>query len=77
MPELQDLSSWPIERLVDRIASTDSAPGGGAACGVVIALATACALKAVVMTLKHHPDQPDLAAAESRPNRFCNRRTTG
>ena len=65
-PDLHDLPSWPIDQLVARIGSTDAAPGGGAACGVVIALATACALKAVAMTLKHRPGDAALTAAAGR-----------
>jgi glutamate formiminotransferase/formiminotetrahydrofolate cyclodeaminase len=71
MPSLEDLPSWPVKELVDRIGSTDAAPGGGAACGVVIALATACALKAVVMTLKHHPDDPELTTGAERLRRIA------
>ena len=65
-PELKDLPSWPIDQIVACIGSTDAAPGGGAACGVVVALAAACALKAVVMTLKHRPDDAALTAAAAR-----------
>ena len=71
MPNLEDLPSWPIDQLVDRIGSTDAAPGGGAACGAVIALATACALKAVVMTLKHRPDDAELTAGEQKLRRIA------
>ncbi len=66
MPKLEELPSWPVRQLVARIGSTDHAPGDGAAGGVTIALAAACALKALVITLKHDPDDADLIAKSAR-----------
>ena len=66
MPRLEDLPTWTVAAVVDRVGSTDRAPGGGAAGGIVIALAAACALKAVLMTLKHHPEDTDLQPAAAR-----------
>ena len=71
MSSLEDLPSWPVRQLVDAIGSTDHAPGDGAAGGVTIALAAACALKAIVITLKHAPDDADLEARAARLQRIA------
>ena len=76
-PKLEDLPSWTIGHLVDRIGSTDAAPGGGAAGGVAIALAAACALKAIVITLVHQPDDPELAMAAERLRRIADEALEG
>ena len=66
MPDLEELSSWRVREVVEAIGSTAAAPGGGAASAITIALAAACALKAVVLTLKHHPDAAGLPASAER-----------
>ena len=62
MSRLEDLPSWPVRHLVDAIGSTDHAPGGGAAGAVAIALAAACARKAILITLKRRPGDAELEA---------------
>ena len=70
MLDLTDLPSWSVRQLVEGIGSTAAAPGGGAASGVAIALAAACALKAVALTLKHHPEAQGLAESADRLRRI-------
>ena len=71
MSKLEDLPSWPVRRLVDSIGSTAHAPGDGAAGGVVIALAAACARKAILITLTHGPDEADLGPKAERLGRIA------
>lgn len=47
-------------------ASAAPAPGAGSAAGVALALGLACARKAIILTLKHHPEEPGLAALDAR-----------
>jgi formiminotetrahydrofolate cyclodeaminase len=59
-PSLSDLR---ISELVELISSSQISPGAGAAGGVTLALAAACAAKAVGISLKHSPLDAPLAAA--------------
>lgn len=54
-----------VERLVERISSTDVTPGAGGAGAVALALAAACAGKAVSISLAHSPNDADLQAAQA------------
>jgi hypothetical protein len=49
-----------VEDLIAAISGKGLAPGAGAAGAVTLALAVACAAKAASITLKHHPEDPDL-----------------
>lgn len=55
-----------VDSLIAGIAGTDPAPGAGAAGAVALALGIACACKAVRLTLVHHPERAQLAAADTR-----------
>lgn len=56
------LADQQIAAFLADIASTEPAPGAGSAAGVALALGLACARKAIVLTLRHHPDASALAA---------------
>jgi hypothetical protein len=63
---MSDTSSIGDLRVKDLIASIDSdrvAPGAGAAGAVTLALAAACAGKAIAISLKHHPAEIALQRA--------------
>ena len=47
------------------IASETPAPGAGSAAAVALALGLACARKAIIFTVKHHPDEPALVALDT------------
>ncbi|MGK2909722.1 MAG: cyclodeaminase/cyclohydrolase family protein [Sphingobium sp.] len=53
------------------IASTKPAPGSGAAGALTLALACATARKALQLSLKHHPDQAELARYDARLSVIC------
>lgn len=63
-----------MNRIADRtigaflsdIASAEPSPGAGAASGVALALASAVARKALIMTLKHHTERSALRDACDR-----------
>jgi hypothetical protein len=57
------IASLRIEELVAHISSSDVSPGAGSAGAVVLALAAACASKAVSVSLKHRPDELELQSA--------------
>lgn len=50
------LADRPLGAVLEAISSDDVSPGAGAAGAVGLALAAACAGKAVAITLKHRPD---------------------
>jgi hypothetical protein len=53
----------PVETFVARLAGDNVAPGSGAAGALAIALAAACASKAILITAKHGGLDPALAGA--------------
>jgi formiminotetrahydrofolate cyclodeaminase len=57
------VSNLEVQALLGAIASNAVAPGAGAAGAVVLGLAAACASKAVSVTLKHRPEDPELQSA--------------
>jgi hypothetical protein len=57
------LSNLEVQALLAAIGSSAVAPGAGAAGAVVLGLAAACASKAVSVSLKHRPDDPELQSA--------------
>jgi formiminotransferase-cyclodeaminase len=65
MSSAPDIPSLTVERLIERISSTDVAPGAGGAGAVALALAAACAGKAVSISLAHSPDDAELQAARA------------
>lgn len=54
-----------LEALLAEIASTEPAPGSGAAGAVALALGVACVRKAIRLSLGHHPDAC-LASADAQ-----------
>ena len=60
MTDPTDLGERSVRELVQAVQSEHVSPGSGAATATVLALAAACAGKAVSVTLKHHPDQATL-----------------
>jgi formiminotetrahydrofolate cyclodeaminase len=61
--ELRSIADCRIEDLLKAIASTQVAPGAGAAGAVALGLAAACLGKAVAISSKHHPDDSGLQQA--------------
>lgn len=59
------IGAQALEALLAGIASTEPAPGSGAAGAVALALGVACARKAVRLSLMHQPDE-HLANADAR-----------
>ena len=59
---LESLPSRSLDEILAALASRAVAPGAGAAAGVVLALAAACAEKAVVVTRKQQEADPALPA---------------
>jgi len=57
------IATLRVEDLVAHISSSDVSPGAGSAGAVVLALAAACASKAVSVSLKHRPDELELQSA--------------
>jgi hypothetical protein len=60
------VADQPIGAMLDAVASTEPAPGAGAAGGIALAFGIACARKAVAMTRKHHPDDETLTGLGQR-----------
>ncbi|HVF16637.1 MAG TPA: cyclodeaminase/cyclohydrolase family protein [Steroidobacteraceae bacterium] len=58
------LAERPLGAVIEAIASDDVAPGAGSAAAVGLALAAACAGKAVAITLKHRNEDAVLARAQ-------------
>jgi precorrin-6B methylase 2 len=63
MKEDQEIAALSVETLVANIASNRLTPGAGSAGAVSLALAAACAMKAVAISLKHHPAETHLERA--------------
>jgi formiminotetrahydrofolate cyclodeaminase len=61
MPHSENLAERPLGRVIEAIASDDVAPGAGSAAAVGLALAAACASKAVAITSKHRQNDAVLA----------------
>jgi len=57
------IAKLSVEDLVARISSGDVSPGAGSAGAVALALAAACAGKAVSVTLRHLPDELRLSSS--------------
>jgi len=57
------IATLRVEDLIAHISSSDVSPGAGSAGAVVLALAAACASKAVSVSLKHRPDELELQSA--------------
>ena len=64
MHRIQSLAERPLGTVIDAIASDDVAPGAGSAAAVGLALAAACAGKAVAISLKHRPNDAVLTRAQ-------------
>jgi hypothetical protein len=64
MREDQKLAKQSLGEVIEAIASNRIAPGAGSAAAVGLALAAACAGKAVAITCKHRPH--DIALARTR-----------
>jgi len=60
------IAAQTLGELVDAIASREPAPGAGVAAAAALALGIACARKAAAITLKHHPELPDLIRDDAR-----------
>lgn len=61
----ETIGAQSLEALLAGIASTEPAPGSGAAGAVALALGVACARKAIRLSLTHHPDDR-LVSADAR-----------
>ena len=59
------VSELHVDELLDLIGSNSISPGAGVAGAVALALAAACARKAVTISLKHHPDSAEFLAARA------------
>lgn len=59
------VSELHVDELLDLIGSNSISPGAGVAGAVALALAAACARKAVTISLKHHPDSVELLTARA------------
>jgi hypothetical protein len=57
------LAELTVNGLIEHISSRDIVPGAGAAGAVCLALASACAAKAVVISLKHSPEDARLSTS--------------
>lgn len=60
------LGELSVKALIELVSSNEIAPGAGAVGAVTLALASACAAKAVSISLKHSPDDPRLMTALPR-----------
>jgi hypothetical protein len=65
MQHTDNFAERPLRAVIEAIASADVAPGAGSAAAVGLALAAACAGKAVAITLKRRPDDAVLARAQN------------
>jgi len=63
MPHQDSLVTHPLGALIKEIASNEIAPGAGSAAAVGLALAAACAGKAVAISLKHREHDRVLSQA--------------
>jgi hypothetical protein len=63
MSDTSSISDWRVKDLIASIDSDQVAPGAGAAGAVTLALAAACAGKAISISLKHHPAKTALQDA--------------
>lgn len=63
--ETKSLEHCTLKVLLDALASDAMIPGAGAASGVALALAAACAGKAVAIT-RRHGDDPDLVELQQQ-----------
>lgn len=64
--EKQSLHHCSFQELLDALASDAVMPGAGTAGGIALALAAACAGKAVAITLRHDVDNAELAALKQQ-----------
>lgn len=77
MTDNRSLSMRPLGELIAEIASDDVAPGAGSAAAIGLALAAACAGKAVAISLKHRPSDAVLAHAKQTLNAIAHRALSG
>ena len=70
MNEQVSIADLAVADLMAAIGSTDITPGAGSAAAVTVALATACASKAVAMSLKHHASDNELQSANESLKRI-------
>jgi Formiminotransferase-cyclodeaminase len=63
MQHTECLAAYPLGEVIEAIASDSVAPGAGSAAAVGLALAAACAGKAVAITLKRRPEDMVLQQA--------------
>lgn len=61
---LADLPARSLDQLLNALASRSMVPAAGTAVGVVLALAAACAQKAVAVTLRRDPTRDEMAAVD-------------
>jgi formiminotetrahydrofolate cyclodeaminase len=64
MQHSKSLAERPLGIVIGAIASDDVAPGAGSAAAVGLALAAACAGKAVAISRKHQTEDTELARAQ-------------
>jgi formiminotetrahydrofolate cyclodeaminase len=64
MPNIEHLAERPLGKVIEAIASDAVAPGAGSAAAVGLALAAACAGKAVAITNKHRQNDRVLSRAQ-------------
>jgi hypothetical protein len=63
MSDTSSIGDLRVKDLIASIGSNHVAPGAGAAGAVTLALAAACAGKAISISVKHHPDEIALQRA--------------
>jgi hypothetical protein len=69
--ERNTLAELTVNGLIGQISSRDIAPGAGVAGAVCLALASACAAKAVVISLKHSPKDARLTRSHELLKNLC------
>jgi len=63
MDPKNSVSTLQVKTLLDSIGSNAISPGAGAAGAIALGLAAACASKAVRISLRHSPENPELKSA--------------
>jgi formiminotetrahydrofolate cyclodeaminase len=58
------IAQMQVEHLIEAIGGRQISPGAGAAGAVTLALAAACATKAVTISMKHHPEHSGLRRSQ-------------
>ncbi len=77
MPNIDTLAAQPLGTVIDAIGSNDVAPGAGSAAAVGLALAAACANKAIAVTLKHQRDDAALMKARQTLTEIAHQALSG